>query len=538
MKGVLQNYSMWVIVFFLCLLIGAVHHTFFFPRIFHADAAVMQILGEAMWEEMAFLPKDFAFGNQLIFFRASPLIALASGFGFSKIDSFALGSVLSIGLWGLLLFHSISIWLGSRRLALFFTVLALIPLGLWDADYFLGQQSHLTNAIFSLSLVVNVRKYILEDKSSALNWACVFLFLMTFEAPMRGFLVAVPVLCGASVFLNRRCFFRLSGIFATILIGSFVFNGFLVRENPLNWDLFEKIRFKGLQTFFINFQRILFQDVLPGISSFESVAETPLGLKPFVVYSAGLVVMTAGIYSVGRNLLRIALFLINTWEGRSSEHGWNPEKDFIPVVGSLGVLFGLIAVAGLNPDSGRHFLWATFLIKIYLLIAMFHLLSRVLQNSRKAGLATVAICLMCSSWFADRVKPGFEFNRRIYHERLYADLDIFDVRSVLKERGLNRVFGGEFWSIMHFNTFIEGATANPLLVDPFGVIRPRYFTTRRSPFCEKGEVVYLLTDKFWDQKIEDSVKKNNGELVLKRKKYSIWVGKPVWTLPANQSCEG
>jgi hypothetical protein len=537
-KGVLQHSSMWVLVFFVCLVIGAVHHTFFFPRIFHADAAVMQILAETMWEEMAFLPKDFAFGNQLIFFRSSPFIALASGFGYSKVDSFVLGSVFSIGLWGVLLFQSLSSWHSSRRLGLLFTALALIPFGLWDADYLLGQQSHLANAILCLSLVVQVRKYVLVSESSALYWASFFLFLMTVEAPMRGFLVAVPVLCAGAIFLERRSFLRLGGFFVSILLMSYLINGVLVKEYPLHWDLFEKLTFKGVQAFFINFQRILFQDVLPGISSFESVAEARLGLKPILVYSAGFVVMVSGLYLVVRNLLRLSLFLFNTWEGRTSEHSWNPEKDFIPLVGSLGVLFGLTAVAGLNPDSGRHFLWSTFLIKVWLIFSMYHLLSRFLKNSVKAGLISTAFCFLFSSWFADFAKPGFEFNRRIYHERLFADLDIFDVRTVLKERNLKRVFGGDFWSVMHFNTFVEGATANPILVDLYGVIRPRYFTTRRSPFCEKGDVVYFLTANYWDQKIEESLRKNNGELVLKRRKYSIWVGKPVWTLPASHSCAG
>ena len=56
-----------VIAFFACILIsfliGYVHHAYFFPLLFHGDAAALHVLAKAMIEEGCFLPKDFAYGT-------------------------------------------------------------------------------------------------------------------------------------------------------------------------------------------------------------------------------------------------------------------------------------------------------------------------------------------------------------------------------------------------------------------------------------------------------------------------------------------
>lgn len=157
--------------------IGYIHHRWFFPLYFHGDAASMHVLAEAILDEGSLLPTDFSYGNQLVFLRSSPFIALTLLVGFTGYKAFILGSSLSITFWGVVLYLFLSAYFKSRRKGFLFSILLLLPLGPWDFDLILGQQSHLSNAILALGFVVSICLYVLDKSKLFLVVACVYLFV-------------------------------------------------------------------------------------------------------------------------------------------------------------------------------------------------------------------------------------------------------------------------------------------------------------------------------------------------------------------------
>ena len=133
--------------------IGLIEHVWFFPVDFHADAAAMQVLAQAMVDQRSLLPTDFGYGNQLIMFRASPFIALALVGGATGFKAYIIGSSLSIAFWLLVLYYALARATGDRYLAALVAIVFIVPMSVWDHDYILGQQSHLANAVLSACAV-------------------------------------------------------------------------------------------------------------------------------------------------------------------------------------------------------------------------------------------------------------------------------------------------------------------------------------------------------------------------------------------------
>ncbi|HHL9594593.1 TPA: hypothetical protein ACQ98W_004852, partial [Citrobacter braakii] len=131
-------------------LLGVVHVKWIYSITFHADAAAMQVLAQAIYESRSILPHDFYYGNQLILLRSEVPIALAMAMGFKGYAAFVIGSALGISIWTVILFTSLYCVFKKFLAAAFYTFCLLFPVSIgFDNDLILGQQSHLANVVLS-----------------------------------------------------------------------------------------------------------------------------------------------------------------------------------------------------------------------------------------------------------------------------------------------------------------------------------------------------------------------------------------------------
>ena len=154
-----KKYLCFTVSILISFLIGYIHYRYFYPLTFNGDAAAHHVLAKAMLDEGRFLPKDFAYGNQLIFWRSNVFIALAMAIGLKGYSAFIIGSSLSVAFWGGVLYSIFAEITESGFKTVILTSCILIPLGCWGNNFFLGMQSHLANAVFSLACFVLLWKY-------------------------------------------------------------------------------------------------------------------------------------------------------------------------------------------------------------------------------------------------------------------------------------------------------------------------------------------------------------------------------------------
>src|SRR5690554_7938047 len=97
----------------------------------------MHVLAKSIVDEISLLPHDFSYGNQLVFLRSSPFIALIMACGLDGYTAFSVGFALSIPFWGAILHYLLSVYFMSPRKGLLLPVLLLFLLGGWVIDYIL-----------------------------------------------------------------------------------------------------------------------------------------------------------------------------------------------------------------------------------------------------------------------------------------------------------------------------------------------------------------------------------------------------------------
>ena len=515
--------------------VGYIHHRWFFPLYFNGDASSMQVLASAIFDENSFLPADFSYGNQLVFLRSSQFIVLALMFGQSGYKAFILGSSLSIAFWAIVLYFFLSEYFNSEKKGLLFSSLLLIPLGYWDVDYVLGQQSHLSNVVLALGIVVSTYRYILDKSNYFICVGCACLFVMSLEAPMRGLLVLAPLLVAIALMSNTRVFLVVAIYTASAFILAYFANKLLVESHPLSINYFDTLTFKSSNDFFANFINTS-GEAVGNISSWNSVAGKQLGAIRFIVYSFGIIVVIAYfvfIFDTASKAIRLGLIKLSTpqhLQSFSSEY----LAGFVSLTAVLGVAFGIFAVSGLNPDTSRHYLWAIFLVKFCLFIALYDA-SSMLIGKMWAGTFVFVICLVLSSWLASLVVHDWNTVRAIKNKN-YSEA-VLAVERIAKETGIRYIYGEDFWRMMPLNTLLENINAQALVLGG-GELRPYSWLTRPSWSCVEGTVLYYLRDGPVDKAIETKLMKIRGAKIHDGNSYSIWSGPPVWQIPPTASCSG
>lgn len=511
--------------------IGYVHHRWFYPLKFHGDAASMHVLAKAILEERSLLPRDFSYGNQLIFLRSGPFIALASVLGARGYQAFALGSSLGVAFWFAILHWFLAAHFRSNKRALLVAVLLMIPLGVWDVDYVLGQQSHLSNVVLAAGIVVSVHLFISERSWPFLIAGCACVFAMCAESPIRGLLVLAPLILVVALVSSLKDLVTVSACALGTFVLAYVANRLLLATHPIALNHFDALSFASSTAFLGNFV-VTMDEAVGSISSMNAVAGLPLGALRLLVYGSGVLFVVASFAFILAGLARgTRQGLDRLANPRQWQWQWPPGdrgREFVSLTAVFGILVGAFAVSALNPDSSRHYLWAFVLVKLCLIVGLCDAASRFVSN-RTAGLSAVVASLLLSSWFASLIVHNWntaEPSRgRNYPEAIPA------INALVQSTGIRHIFGEDFWRMMPLNTLVPDVNAQALELRG-GELQPRSPLTRPSWSCVEGKVLYYLRSGPVDKAIESKLSVSGGAKVHEGNGFALWTGLPVWRTPA------
>ena len=535
--------------------IGYIHHQWFFPFYFHGDAATMQVLGTAILDEGSLLPKDFNYGNQLIFLRSSPFIAFALLVGFAGYEAFIIGSSLSIAFWGVILSFFLSVHFRSQAKGVLFSILLLIPLGAWDIDYVLGQQSHLSNAVLALGFVVLVCRW-LEDKNRlSLLLGGVCLFLIAAESPIRGLLVLIPVFVAIALAAKKKSLFVAAFCVPATFLLAYVSNKLLIKVYPISLDYFNKVVLTPWNMLLPQL-KVTSRDALLTICNWEAVSRGELSFFGFVAYTSGRLLFFSFVLFALWGVAKLVWASYRRVSGKfgACEEPEGGRDNFVLMAATLGMIVGASAVTVLNPNSSRHFLWAVFLMKFSFFVAIYQVAGR---RGRLPGAFILSLTLFLSAWFVDLAVRNWSFqSARIVldveeplfkseipyvdvmrsHRELNSSAAVHEIEKYAAESGIRRIYGTNFWRMMPFNTLLEDVVASNLVSRKNGDIEVSGWLDRPSWACAEGEVLYYLKNDPTDRAIKEKLKPAGGIAVHDGDGYSIWRGPRVWKIPPTVKC--
>lgn len=513
------------LVALITFLIGYVHHRWFFARDFHADAAAMQVLAKAMIDQHSLLPTDFGYGNQLILFRSSPFIALALLGGAAGYQAFIIGSALSIAFWSLVLYAMLRAYTHDRLKASVVTVLFMIPMGVWDHDYILGQQSHLSNVVLSAGAALATAIYCTRRQAGALALAALCIFLMSAEAPIRALLVLLPLSIGVFVYGGAATARRVAGLLLLALVIGVVTNRALMASRPLGLNLLGTMTFRSIGDIILTLQQISLE-MLGAISSVNIFAANPLRAASFLLYAAGLAYLLA---ICGYAAWRANALFARVRQAPAGLAG--AADDFTAAIALLGVLIGSIAVATLKPDTARHILWAGALLRLSFILFVYGLASKFVRTRARLVALLAIAALLPSFWFAT-LSHFRGLSPRMIELRIAPPIN-GHLRALAEQLKIHEVFGGDFWRMHSLNATVPGIAAGTLVLQDNDSVVPDYWLSRRSLFNPGHEVLYYLKGDKADKAIEAALARNGGRRLYAMDEESIWIGKPVWATLAN-----
>jgi hypothetical protein len=527
------NYLWLIVTAFVAFCIGYIHHRWFYPLEFHGDSAAMHVLAKAILDEGSLLPVDFSYGNQLVFFRSGPFIALASLIGFTGYRAFILGSSLNIAFWSIMLYLFLFSYFDSSRKGFFFSILLLLPLGYFDFDYVLGQQSHLSNAILSLGLVVSVCLHLARKSILFFIAACVCLFAMSSEAPIRGLLVLAPVLISLVLMADLKPMILTMFPMGLVFILAYFVNKSLIRFRPISSNYFNTLAFKSSNEILDNLIKTS-RETLGGISSLNIISGETLSVLGFFVLATGLLLISGYLSFVFFGMLNAikiaAIKLENSSRLQKITNG--DGACLVQLTAVLGVIVGSLAVATLNPDSSRHYLWAIFLAKLFVFKWLHDITSRFVPG-KLAAIFVLASGFLMSSWFACLVKFNWDPDGAIKYRNITEAIQ--DIREISEKTGITNIYGEDFWRMMPLNTLVDNVNAQALSLSG-GELHSSSWLTRPSWACVEGDVLYYLKNGSVDEAIKERLIDAGGSQVKEGIGYSLWMGHQVWRPPSNAGC--
>ncbi len=494
----------------------------------------MHVLAKAILDEGSLLPKDFSYGNQLVFLRSSPFIALAALMGFREYDVFAFGSALSIAFWGGVLSVFLNSLFKSSTKSIIFTICLLIPFGHWDSDFTLGQQSHLSNAVLSLGAVIFSYKYLEEKNFWWIILSSLCIFFISAEAPIRGLLVLAPL--SVVIVLRatglRELFIAATSIFFVFLL-AFSLNKYLLLHRPISLNYLGSLKFKSSGEILDNLGRTTVETI-GAVSSINIFSGVSLSLTGGLGFSLGLFLVLFYLYFAFSGLARISVAVKERFSGLVAQNYVYEHRlaDFLHLTATLALLFGALAVAGLNPDSSRHYLWVIFLFKLIIIYWAFVFI-RKFFSYKVASAALIVFSASASSWIGSLVKYDFSLNDAVNSRN--SSQAVQDIRLASQKTGIKTVYGEDFWRMMPLNSFIQGLDAQALLLDN-STLRPYHWLTRPSWACTDNEVLYYLKDGLVDKAIQDALIDSEARVITMGHGYTIWAGPRVWGLSSSPGC--
>ncbi|WP_182911157.1 hypothetical protein, partial [Salmonella enterica] len=397
-----------------------------------------------------------------------------------------------------------------------------IPMGRDDIDFFLGQQSHLSNVVLAMLICLSLLIYISNKNNKYIAISCISIILMSAEAPIRALLVIVPLAIFLISFYKNKLSITLSSLMLVTSIMGALINSYLRSSHfPLQADYSTSSLIsldRSIDNFFIVLKSILVQasssEMLHGNSAKSFVA-------PFyflgVAYS--LLLLSVTVYGV-------YLYIASLTDAKKIKN----KTDLICSMSSVGFVFGLIIISCLNPDSGgRHILWAICLLKICIFSYMYQAIILFFGKDKLAHLATAAIAIIISSVLPIAYLSSFKpFNYANFNP--YKNLNTKIIETA-KEYGVSNIYGGDFWRMIILNSYNSGITSAELDIKNGSEIIPKQWLTRPSYFCKEGNVMYLTKGGVVDDVLEKELSSKNATVIYSDNTGKLWIGPVVWERP-------
>ncbi len=505
-------------------LLAAAFLSQYYAGVFHSDSAAHQVLAQAMLDELSVLPKDFAYGNQLILWRNNLLIAPVLAMGMEGYRAYGVGSSLNFALFFVLAFLCIDSLLRDWRRSLLVCGLWFLPLGHTEADFILGQQSHLSFVVLSLVIAMCAHRAADGTDRKAIWLGAAAIFLLVVEAPTRAAMMLLPVALavvgtgrarltrqfGAIAFAAAACAYALSkylggsrSVYGVEPVPLAPYGHFVTRMNE---------QLEGFVQYFIGY----FQ--FAGLTS--KVGYLLLyGLKAIPLFAfAGLLAWIA--VKLKQRLLQEA----------GAERPVAP-LEFVGVVGFVGAALGFWMVAGIEYGLDvRHFLWALMLLKLVLVIVAVRFVAPSGATQWPVLAAACVAALLMSTAFVRTALPTFRKQLKadyLSHVRLpYAPR----IAAILQEQGIHRIYG-EYWETMRMQVLARQSQPAALHLEGSN-IRFFSFLARSSLKCASGNVLYLLDPTTPTQgPIATKLLANGGRLLERvNGNLGVYIGPPVWDM--------
>lgn len=508
-------------------LLGVVHVKWIYSITFHADAAAMQVLAQAIYESRSILPHDFYYGNQLILLRSEVPIALAMAMGFKGYAAFVIGSALGISIWTVILFTSLYCVFKKFLTAAFYTFCLLFPVSIgFDNDLILGQQSHLANVVLSLSILIFFTLSVKERNIKYIIPTIFFIFIMVVEEPIRAAFVLATIIVVCFFFWDFKKYkTQLVFVFVFVFF-AFMLNKHILHYYSLGRDISSEIKLVSFSSFLDNLSNIL-SDYLSNVTSLNYLVDVPflnLGVISYVFNFAYVVIFSGYIFV---SLIDVVKNIFMRRVG-SDVLFWHVLK----ASALIGLCITTLAICLLNPDSSRHALWALFAIKLCFLMDLVRFVrNRFLLGSNLSFLVVLTFVCLSSTWFCVATLSLSPINNNVYKKH-NSDLRL-SLNDLSKRYNVKNVFGNDFWHILPLNVIIPELSYGELRMSNMGYFLPMQWLSRPSYFniSPTQNVFYLVNrDDDKDGQLIDHIKWNNGVLLDHVDGTDIWMAKPIWPI--------
>lgn len=495
-----------------------------YPSKFHGDAAAMQVLANSLiFTKDFFLNHDFGFGNQLVLFRSSQAIALAEILGFKGYRAYIYGSAFIATFWIMLFMITLNLLIKNKVKSFLISFLSFFPLGFFEFDYILGQQSHLSNIVLCFICVVSFILYLKELNIKYLFFSCIPLFLVSIEAPIRALFVIITLFlfllisCN-NIKINKNLCLHLLFILISVVFGLFL-NRLLLKNFPILLNHFHTLEFTYIDKIISNIKYFSVETISLA-SAYNYLANRKISIVNIIFFGFSFLILFYYLFYFISLIVSLIKYTRNSLNINNIYYN-QPYQEFknLGYISIIGIITGLIIVSTLNPDSSRHFLWALFLFKLFILIDLFHI---NLKNNH--AIIKISFFLGIMSF----IVPSFPFatylngNLFKFPQSITKNLELFKIAK--SETGLNKIYSTDFWITMPLNTLSPGSVAGVLKSDGSSntwLGQQKWFSNGK----EDGRVLYFILPQ--DNFLKDRLEKD-GKLVIKDGNIEIWEGKPIF----------
>jgi hypothetical protein len=229
---------------------------------------------------------------------------------------------------------------------------------------------------------------------------------------------------------------------------------------------------------------------------------------------------------------RLAERALKAWmNNKDTIQGELQAMQFIGMLGVTGVLTGLWmnAAIELYPEGViRHFLWALQLCKLVLCAYTLNALAYLIpQRLPRYGVLFV-IALLSSTVAASFLFAPYRAQLQQAIESKMNSPIHGKIQELMHVHGVNRIYGGDFWSTLRLEVDIPPAKAAVLSVSDDNVTFYQWLS-RPSMQCIDGNVFYLLDrSKINEEFIARKVLERGGRILENFGNTGIYLGAPVW----------